>query len=84
MILETASSVPIPPEVLVGIRLALRHCLRLLGVRLERTLDQYERDPRLVCFATATGVEGVTHGDLMLVARGGNGLDSGVSRLNLT
>jgi integrase/recombinase XerC len=33
----------------------------------ERTLDQYERDLRLVCFATATGVEGVTHGDLMLV-----------------
>jgi integrase/recombinase XerC len=33
----------------------------------ERTLDQYERDLRLVCFATGTGVEGVTHGDLMLV-----------------
>jgi integrase len=33
----------------------------------ERTLDQYERDLRLVCFATSTGVENVTHGDLMLV-----------------
>ncbi len=33
----------------------------------ERTLDQYERDLRLVCLATATGVDGVTHGDLMLV-----------------
>ena len=33
----------------------------------ERTLDQYERDLRLVCLATTTGVEGVTHGDLMLV-----------------
>ena len=33
----------------------------------ERTLDQYERDLRLVCLATTTGVEGVTHADLMLV-----------------
>ena len=33
----------------------------------ERTLDQYERDLRLVCLATSTRVEGVTHGDLMLV-----------------
>ena len=33
----------------------------------ERTLDQYERDLRLVCLATSAGVEGVTHGDLMLV-----------------
>ena len=33
----------------------------------ERTLDQYERDLRLVCLATSTGVEGITHGDLMLV-----------------
>jgi site-specific recombinase XerD len=33
----------------------------------ERTLDQYERDLRLVCLATTAAVEGVTHGDLMLV-----------------
>jgi len=33
----------------------------------ERTLDQYERDLRLVCFAVGCGVKGVTHPDLMLV-----------------
>lgn len=33
----------------------------------ERTLDQYERDLRLVCFAVGCGVKGVTHADLMLV-----------------
>jgi site-specific recombinase XerD len=32
-----------------------------------RTLDQYERDLRLVCLACPTGVEDITHGDLMLV-----------------
>ena len=32
-----------------------------------RTLDQYERDLRLVCLAASTRVKGVTHGDLMLV-----------------
>jgi hypothetical protein len=33
----------------------------------ERTLDQYERDLRLVCLACSTQADGVTHGDLMLV-----------------
>ena len=33
----------------------------------ERTLDQYERDIRLVCMAVSGGVEDVTHPDLMLV-----------------
>jgi site-specific recombinase XerD len=33
----------------------------------ERTLDQYERDLRLVCMAVACDVRGVTHADLMLV-----------------
>ena len=33
----------------------------------ERTLDQYERDLRLVCLAVGCGAKGVTHADLMLV-----------------
>jgi site-specific recombinase XerD len=33
----------------------------------ERTLDQYERDLRLICLAVGCGVQGVTHADLMLV-----------------
>jgi hypothetical protein len=53
----------------------LRHCFDLAGTAFSnnlsgaspRTLDQYERDLRLVCLASGTGVKGVTHGDLMLV-----------------
>ena len=33
----------------------------------ERTLDQYERDLRLVCLAVDCDAKGVTHADLMLV-----------------
>ena len=33
----------------------------------ERTLDQYERDLRLICLAVGCGAKGVTDGDLMLV-----------------
>ena len=33
----------------------------------ERTLDQYERDLRLVCLAVGCDAKGVTHADLMLV-----------------
>jgi site-specific recombinase XerD len=33
----------------------------------ERTLDQYERDLRLVALAVSTSVKGITHADLMLV-----------------
>jgi integrase/recombinase XerC len=32
-----------------------------------RTLDQYERDLRLICLAVNCGCKNVTHGDLMLV-----------------